>query len=154
MLVPSHIPVDLGVPKLDVRYRPFSSRAKVSVPEASVHKHHNPKTRQHYIRLPDEILRVEPITETFGEKSLTYIEFRQRVRAADRSHHARAYFRANSISHAVRHRYGRISRERSTNLVANAARLRRVRIGPGSSSHNFVSFQNPGEFTISMGPVL
>jgi hypothetical protein len=73
----------------------------MSVPETPVHEHYHTKTRQHYIRLPNKFLRMEPEAETGSEQFLAYIEFRQSVRAADCSHHARAFFGTNPVGHIM-----------------------------------------------------
>jgi hypothetical protein len=74
--IPPDIAVDLGVPKIDVRRGPLSTRTGVSMPKAPVHKDHYAETRQHDIGLADKGLYVKSITEARGKQFFADVDLR------------------------------------------------------------------------------
>lgn len=61
-----HVTPDLGPPELIAGSGPFKEMAIMLMPEATIHKHDRPITREDEVRLSGQVLTVQPIAKTRG----------------------------------------------------------------------------------------
>jgi hypothetical protein len=132
------VAVDLAIPKFDVRCRPASLCARVSVPKAAMHEYCDPKSRQNDIRFARQAGHMQPKAISCSEQLFAYVQFRRRIPTADRGHHSGTLLAADAVRHRLCRRYEAAQR-RQCGLETDLLFRPRER----DAAHEFVVFLGP-----------
>jgi hypothetical protein len=71
----------------------------MSMPEATMYKHHGSQPWQHDIGSPRKICNVKAVTKSCREKKLSYRKFRLCILAANAGHHPASRFPVDNVDH-------------------------------------------------------
>lgn len=113
--------VDLCTPEIGVRGRQPEQRAVVSMPKASMHKHHGTMTWKDDVRLTRKAGIINAVTEPLGKQGLSEADLDTGVFRPDAGHHPAAGFPVDDVSHAAQATVSAsIGRTRTCGTIARA----------------------------------